>query len=447
MTSKPNLPQGPLSGIRVLDFTWKAVGPWGPRLLTHFGAEVIHIERADSWDDHRFTLRRSPIIDGPLTEWTQGEADGSFFGGPGTDETAGRYYAQPYWSTLTSGKLGVSLNTRHPDGLELAEKLVAISDAVVENFSGEVLNSWGLGWERLHEINPRLVYMSTSGFGHSGEWSGYRSYGPTAAAQGGLTLTSGLPGREPAGWGYSHMDIMGGWMGGLALAMGLHQAKKSGKGFYIDYAVSEGTMSLLGQYMLDFQVNGRKTRRPDFPPGNRSVFPATAPHNTYRCSGKDRAGQDWWVFIACETQQQFESLCYLMEKPELLMDPLFATNDARFANQDELDQIISTWTRPRRRYEIMQMCQKAGVIAAVVQSAEDRVEYDPQLQHRELYHVIEHPEIGTFQYESYPVKMSRTPIFLKGRAPLLREHNRYVYSELLGLSDEKIAALEEEQVI
>jgi len=206
-------------------------------------------------------------------------------------------------------------------------------------------------------------------------------------------------------------------------------------------------MSLLGQYMLDFQVNGRKTRRPDFPPGNRSVFPAIAPHNTYRCSGKDRAGQDWWVFIACETQQQFESLCYLMEKPELLIDPLFATNDARFANQDELDQIIGTWTRPRRRYEIMQMCQKAGVIAAVVQSAEDRVEYDPQLQHRELFQVIEHPEIGTFQYESYPVKMSRTPIFLKGRAPLLREHNRYVYSELLGLSDEKIAALEEEQVI
>jgi crotonobetainyl-CoA:carnitine CoA-transferase CaiB-like acyl-CoA transferase len=154
--------------------------------------------------------------------------------------------------------------------------------------------------------------MSTSGFGHSGEWSGYRSYGPTAAAQGGLTLTSGLPGREPAGYGYSHMDIMGGWMGGQALLMGLLQAKKTGRGFYIDYAVSEGTMSLLGQYMLDFQVNGRRTRRPGFPPGNRSVFPAVAPHNTYRCSGKDRAGQDWWVFIACETQQQFEALCNLM---------------------------------------------------------------------------------------------------------------------------------------
>jgi crotonobetainyl-CoA:carnitine CoA-transferase CaiB-like acyl-CoA transferase len=129
------------------------------------------------------------------------------------------------------------------------------------------------------------------------------------------------------------------------------------------------------------------------------------------------------------------------------MDPRFATNEARFANQDELDRVIGEWTRPRRRYQIMEMCQKAGIIAAVVQSAEDRVEYDPQLRHRELYQVIEHPEIGKFQYESYPVKMSRTPPFLKGRAPLLREHNRYVYGELLGLSDDKIAQLEREQVI
>jgi crotonobetainyl-CoA:carnitine CoA-transferase CaiB-like acyl-CoA transferase len=447
MSAAPELPKGPLSGLRVLDFTWKAVGPWAPRLLTHFGAEVIHIERADSWDDHRFTLRRSNVIEGPIAEWTQAESDGAFFGGPGSEETRGKYYAQPYWSTLTSGKLGISLNTRHPEGLELAEKLVAISNAVVENFSAEVMNNWGLGWDRLHEINPRLVYLSTSGFGHSGEWSGYRSYGPTAAAQGGLTLTSGLPGREPAGWGYSHMDIMGGWMGGLALLMGLLQAKQTGRGFYIDYAVSEGTMALLGQYMLDFQVNGRRTRRPDFPPGNRAAFPAVAPHNTYRCSGHDRAGQDWWVFIACETQTQFESLCNVMQQPELLLDSRFATMEGRFANQDALDAVIGIWTRPRRRYDIMRMCQRVGVIAAVVQSAEDRVEYDPQLQHREVYQVTEHPEVGAFQYESYPVKMSRTPIFLKGRAPLMREHNRYVYGELLGLSEERIAMLEAEQVI
>jgi crotonobetainyl-CoA:carnitine CoA-transferase CaiB-like acyl-CoA transferase len=128
--------------------------------------------------------------------------------------------------------------------------------------------------------------------------------------------------------------------------------------------------------MLDYQVNGRRTRRPDFPPGNRSVFPALAPHNTYRCAGKDRVGQDWWVFIACETQTQFEALCEVMEQPGLARDPRFATNDARVLHQDELDAIIGKWTRARRRYDIMRRCQAAGIGAAVVQSAEDRVDSD-----------------------------------------------------------------------
>ena len=446
MNSRPDRPHGILSGIRILDFTWKTVGPWAPRLLTHFGAEVIHVERAGSWDDHRYTLQRSPIIEGPPKEFSSAEATGPYHGG-GRAEGPSTYYAAPYFTTLHHGKLAVSLNTRHPEGLKLAEKLIGVSDALVENFSGEVLPSWGLGWERINELNPRLVYMSTSGFGHSGEWKGYRSYGPTAAAQSGLSLASGLPGMPPAGWGFSYMDVMGGWMGGLALIMGLLKAKKTGQGFYVDYSVTEGAMSLLGTYMLDYQVNGRTTRRAGFPPGNRSLFPAVAPHNTYRCAGKDRAGQDWWVFIACERQPQFESLCDLMDQPDLCLDSRFATNEARVANQDELDAIIGRWTRPRRRYEVMQKCQAAGIIAAAIQSAEDRVEYDPQLKHRDMHPVIHHPEIGDFEYEGYPVKLSRTPAFVHGRGPTLGEHNRYVYGELLGLSDEEMASLQARGVI
>jgi benzylsuccinate CoA-transferase BbsF subunit len=444
MNPQPDRPNGILSGVRIIDFTWKTVGPWAPRLLTHFGAEVIHIERADSWDDHRFTAKRSPIIEGPPTEFAFSGKTGPVRGG---SAASGKYYAAPYFNTLHHGKLAISLNTRHPEGLKLVHRLIGISDALVENFSGEVLPSWGLTWERIHELNPKLVYMSTSGFGHAGKWSGYRSYGPTAAAQSGLTLTSGLPGKPPAGWGYSHLDVMGGWMGGLALIMGLLKAKKTGEGFYIDYAVTEGAMSLLGTFLLDYQVNGRTTRRPGFPPGNRSLFPAVAPHNTYRCSGKDRAGQDWWVFIACETQPQFEALCGLMGRPELALDPKFATNAARVAHLDELDAIIGQWVRPRRRYEVMHRCQAAGIIAAVVQTAEDRVEYDPQLKLREMHPVMHHPELGDFEYEGYPVKLSRTPAFVHGRGPLLREHNRYVYGELLGLSDEEMARLQEQQVI
>ena len=447
---------GILSGIRVLDFTWKTVGPWAPRLLTHYGAEVIHVERASGWDDHRFNAAPSIVTDEPqaaeLGSMKKVYADPQF--NTHRDESAAaqapgktKLYSAPYFNTLHSGKLAISLNTRSPEGLKIVERLIGMCDALVENFSAEVLPNWGLTWERIHALNPKLVYMSSSGFGHTGDWKGYRSFGPTAAAQSGLSLASGLPGKPPAGWGFSYLDVMGGWMGGLALIQGLLQAKKTGKGFYIDYSVTEGAMTMLGTYMLDYQVNGRRTRRPDFPPGNRSVFPAVAPHNTYRCSGKDRVGQDWWVFIACETQAQFEALCHLMGQPSLVLDAKFATNEARVQHQDEFDATIARWTRARRRYDIMQKCQAAGIIAAVVQSAEDRVEYDPQLQHREMFPIINNPDLGDFAYESYPVKMSRTPAFVHGRAPALAEHNQYVYGDLLGMSEAEIASLRERGVI
>jgi crotonobetainyl-CoA:carnitine CoA-transferase CaiB-like acyl-CoA transferase len=413
---------------------------------------VIHVERAGGYDDHRFNTTPSIVADEPKPADLPGTkkvyADPQFNTlreEPQPGEK--KLYAAPYFNVLHHGKLAISLNTKHPEGLRLVERLIGVCDAVVENFSAEVLPSWGLTWERMHELNPRLVYMSTSGFGHSGEWKRYRSFGPTAAAQSGMSLASGLPGKPPAGWGFSYLDVMGGWMGGLALIQGLLQARKTGKGFYIDYAVTEGAMTMLGTYLLDYQVNGRRTRRTGFPPGNRSVFPAIAPHSTYRCAGKDRVGQDWWVFIACETQPQFEALCGLMGQPGLALDPKFATNEARVENQDELDAIVGRWTRPRRRYDIMRRCQARGIVAAVVQSAEDRVEYDPQLQHREMHPVIRHPELGEFAYEGYPVKMSRTPAFVHGRAPTLAEHNDYVYGELLGLSAAELASLRERGVI
>src|SRR5262250_1078415 len=445
---------GVLSGVRVLDFTWKTVGPWSTRLLTHYRAEVIHVERAGGWDDHRYNAAPSIVTDEPKVAQTLGMkkvySDPQF--NTHRDESAAaterpKLYAAPYFNTLHNGKLAISLNTKSPEGLKIVERLIGMCDALVENFSAGVLPSWGLTWERLHAINPRLVYMSTSGFGHSGPYKAYRSFGPTAAAQSGISLASGLPGQPPAGWGYSYLDVMGGWMGGLALMQGLLQVKKTGKGFYIDYSVTEGAMTMVGTYMLDYQVNGRRTRRPDFPPGNRAVFPQVAPHNTYRCAGNDRVGQHWWVFIACETQAQFEALCALMQQPGLALDPKFATNAARVAHQDELDAIIGRWTRARRRYDIMRQCQAAGIIAAVVQSAEDRVEYDPQLQHREMFPIIEHPELGECPYEGYPPKLSRTPAFVHGRAPTLAEHNQYVYGELLGMSETEIVGLRERGVI
>ncbi len=434
----PNLPKGPLSGIRIVDFTWKAVGPWSSRLLTPYGAEVIHVEPPHEPDDHRWDVR--PAVGSNFEGQTLHNDD--VFGPKGQG-----YYTAPYFSQIHNGKLAVSLNARNPRGKEILEELLKKSDAVTENFSARVLGNWGLGWDRLQELNPALSYLSTSGFGHEGELSGYRTYGPIVQAESGLTFTSGLPDREPAGWGYSHMDIAGGWIGGLGLIMALLQAKKTGIGSYVDYAVLEGAMTLLGPYFLDYHVNDRPTRRPGFPPGNHSEWPAVAPHNTYRCAGIDRQGQDWWVFIACETQEQFEAFANEIGKPELLSDPKFGTMEERHRHQDELDEIVSTWTAPRRRYEIMDRLQKVGVIAVAVQGPEDRVDYDPQLRHRGVYQMIQHPEVGEFEYEALPAKLSRTPPDNTLRAPAVREHEQYVFGDLLGISETEMESLRADGII
>ncbi|MSQ61054.1 MAG: CoA transferase [Dehalococcoidia bacterium] len=425
----PTYGSGPLSGVRVVDFTWWVVGPWAPRLLADLGAEVIKVERVDQFDGTRGNsmLGRRARSGRPVIRESPNQSGG--------------------FNNLNANKLGATLNMRHPKGLELAERLIAKSDCVVENFSAGVMESWGLGWERMREINPRLIYVSLSGWGHSGAWSGYRSYGPTAAAISGLTYASGLPGAESAGWGFSYMDVQGGFLGSLALVSALYHAKRTGEGSFVDYSIIEGAMSMLGPYFLDFDVNGRKTRRPDFPPGNRSIFPPLAPHNTYRCTGQDAVGQDRWCFIACETEEQWGALCHLMGRPELARDQRFSSNAARVEHQDELDAIIQAWTEPLPRYDVMSRCQSAGIISGVVQNGEDRVEYDPQLRERGVYPVIDHPELGPYGYEAYAPKLSRTPAKARRGAPLYKEHNMYVYGELLGLSADEVTQLQNDGIV
>ena len=170
MNTKSPARPGVLSGIRVLDFTWKTVGPWAPRLLTHYGADVIHVERAGGYDDHRYNATPSIVSDEPKAAQLPGTkkvyADPQFntLRDEKAEQSPGekKLYAAPYFNTLHHGKLAISLNTRNPEGLKIAERLIGICDALVENFSAEVLPNWGLTWERIHQLNPKLVYMNVA---------------------------------------------------------------------------------------------------------------------------------------------------------------------------------------------------------------------------------------------------------------------------------------------
>ena len=189
-----------------------------------------------------------------------------------------------------SEKLGITLNMGTKKGKEIFPRLVAMADIVAENFAAGVMERLGFGYEQLKAIKPDIIYLSNCGFGATGPYQPFKTWGPIVQAISGLTYTSGIAGQAPAGWGYSYMDVTGGWCGGLGMMMGLLRMKRTGEGVYVDYAVTEAAMAMLGPFFLDYQVNGRGTDRPDFPPGNHSEWPGVAPHNTYRCAGIDRQG-------------------------------------------------------------------------------------------------------------------------------------------------------------
>ncbi len=278
-------------------------------------------------------------------------------------------------------------------GLEIVKRLIAVSDIVIENFSSRVLQKWGLGYEELCKIKPDIVYVSMSGYGHTGRNHHYTTFGPVAQAVSGLTYLSGLPDKPPAGWGWSYMDDTGGMYGAMCALTGLYHRNMTGKGQHIDQAQMVSSVPLNGPALLDFTVNGRGSRRAGFPPGNRAHWPGTplvnnyrgptvAPHNAYRTHPGDY--NDWCV-IVCHSDEEWRRLVQVMGAPSWAVSEKFATVAGRLEHQEELDAHIEAWSMTLGKYELTERCQAAGVRALPVQSAEDRVEHDPQLRHREMY--------------------------------------------------------------
>jgi benzylsuccinate CoA-transferase BbsF subunit len=397
----------PLQGIRVCDLTWIIAGPTATRVLADFGADVIRVEHAQAVDAIR--LGR-PIVGEQPTLNNSG-----------------------FFNYINRNKRSILLNVRHPMGHDLLKQLIARSDVVVENFSSGVMDSWELGYDQLREIREDIIYCSVSGFGHSGRDAAYTTWGPTAQALSGLTAMSGLPGKQPAGWGYSYMDHTAGYYAANAIMMALFHRQRTGEGQHIDMSQVEAGIVLTGPAVLDFTVNGRSWRRAGLPPGNRAWQPAVAPHNTYPCAGDDR-----WIAIAVMNDAEWEALVRAMDEPGWARDDRFATNDARLANEDDLDARIAAWTARQRDYALMALLQSAGVRAGVVQKASDRFERDPQLAARGWWHNVPHAELGDCDYDGVVPRLANAPGELREPSPLLGEHTHQVMREVLGMDDQAI---------
>ena len=410
--------QPALGHIRICDLTGQLAGAGATRYLAAVGAEVIRIEdplREGRWD----ILRGMPPF---VDERRGGELGGAF-------------------NNHNVEKLGVTLNLRDERGRDLFRRLVAVSDVVAENFAAGVMERLGFGYEELRAIKPDIVYVSNCGFGHTGPYREFKTWGPVVQANCGLTFSSGLPGLPPAGWGYSYMDHHGANFMAIAILAALVRRNRDGEGQWIDMACTEAGATLLGPAVLDYTVNGRPLRREGSPHSNRSQFPAMAPHNVYPAVGEDR-----WIALACRDDRDWEALSAILAEPWAAA-PRFASLAARIAHEDELDAAIGAWTAERDRFEVAARLREAGLPAAAVTLPEERIDHDANTADWGLWPTVRHREMGELRVDGLPVHFSATDWSIERGAPCLGEHNERVLGGLLGCTAEELAAFAAEGVI
>ncbi len=400
---------GPLDGYRVLDFGWVLAGAVPGMILADMGAEVIKVETRQRMDYMR--LGRPITGDAPDPE------------------------QNPMFHNVNRGKRSVTLNTTRTEAAELARRLAAQCDVVIENFSPGVMERLGLDYETLSRGNPMLVMASITSNGQSGPLRDLRAYAPSIGALSGLDSTMGYENGRPLGLKHAYADLCGALHAVFAITAALYRRKRTGRGQYIDVSMLRATVATMGAGLMEYELTGRVPQ----PQGN--FDPAMAPYGNYPCQGEDA-----WVSVAVRTEAEWRGLVEAMSHPGWAGEPPFASRYARLNHRRELDARLSQWTRQRTPWENAELLQGHGVAAFPVLDAEGRL-FNPHFRERGLYADIEHPSLGTEPIFNLMWQLSRTPPRIRRHAPLLGEHNREVFCGLLGLDEAEVSRLEGEQVI
>ena len=409
----------PLKNYRVLDLSRIWAGPYCTKLFADMGAEIIKMESLSVYDSHRGPVNPAKGI----AAYPDGE--------PG-DEPWNR---NGWFNCLHMSKYGVTLELTKDEGRRVFERLVSISDVVIENFRQGSLERLGYTYEELRRHRPDLIYVSMPAFGNTGPWKGYLGYGIGQEQLSGMAHMTGYRGEGPMKSGINHGDPITGSHAAGVLMAALRHRRRTGKGMYIDVSQQESSVALMGPEVLAYQMTGQEPERR----GNRSGW--YAPANSYRCAGEDR-----WVTIAATNQDQWRSLAQAMDADGLADDPRFDTNEARRENHDDLDRIISEWTIGLEAYDVTRKLQRLGVPAGPVLRGPDLLQ-DAHYKDRGTFVTVDHPQVGPKQYPGIPWKMSATPGVVRWPSPTLGQHNREVYGELLGLNGLEIDQLDQTGVI
>lgn len=392
-----------LTGVNILDFMWAMAGPGSTRILADYGATIVRIESTTRFDAVRMV-------------------------GPFHDKQPGPNSSGLY-NNMNAGKLPVTLNLSKPESREVILDLVRWADVVTESFSPKAMSEWGFDYESLKEIKPDIIMLSTCLMGQTGPHSHFAGFGNLAAAVSGFYDPTGWPDRDPAGPFGAYTDYIAPWYNAAAILAALEHKHQTGQGQHIDLSQAEAALHFLAPFLLDQTVNGRTRSRM----GNRDMN--FAPHGVYEAAGEDR-----WIAIGVETDDQWRSLCEVINRPDLGTDERLATVEGRLANQDELDNAMNQWTRQFDPHVAEQRLQAKNVPASAVVNIHELYE-DKQLRHRQHFVDLEHPDFGKTTVEGSRFRFSRTPARVSGKAPTLGRENQHVLENILGYDEDKITEL------
>ena len=403
-----------LEGVRVVEFGQLIAIPFATKLLADMGAEVIRIESCTRLDGYR------------VAGFYKNDASGEFW------NRAVNFYEQ------NRNKKSLTLDLAQERAREALKDLIAVSDVFAENFTPRVIRNFGLEYEDLRRIKPDIIMVSSTGYGHTGPWSGFGAIGYGTEAASGLASVTGYRDGPPTIPELPYADYTAGEHTVFAIMAALAHRAVTGRGQFIDISQTQTLSATAPEPLMDYTFNGRVLGRQ----GNRDDI--YAPQGAYPCDGEDS-----WISISVRSDGEWASLCRVLDRPEWSNDPRFASHASRVANHDALDELIGQVTTSWDARELEAKLQARGVPAGGVLDGKALL-FDDHLNERGFFEVVEHPagtNIPPLPYASRPWKFDRTPGSIRRAAPTLGEHNAEVLNCILGLSESETDAMEQDGII
>ena len=391
---------GPLTDLRVLELGTLIAGPFCGQLFGDMGADVIKIEPPKTGD--------------PMRSWGRG--------------------LPVWWPVIARNKRCVTLDLRVDAGQDILKKLVAKSDVLIENFRAGTMEKWGLAYDVLDEINPKLIMARVSGFGQSGPYSSRAGYGSIGEAMGGIRYLTGYPDRPPSRMGISIGDSLAATFACLGALAALHDRERTGRGQIVDSAIYEAVLAVMESTVPEFSQGGVIRER------SGAILPKTAPSNVYPTKDGDA------IVMGANQDSVFVRLADAMGQPGLAEDPRYADHVARGEHQDRLDEIIAEWTATLDADPLLATLEQHGVPAGRIYRTPEMLA-DPHFQARDAIIDVDHPVFENLKMQNVFPRMSRTQGEVRWPGPELGAHNAEVYGELLGISADELSALAGDGVI